>query len=136
MSKSKENSLPPVFKFSNLCNILQFYGRLHEWEWLLKSLSSKTSIIWCEHKRMFITWGQNNRTSKTINNNNLILRFMKDKYKLYSSFQIEFLEFYRLSPDLILSIGKDFSIVIDRSSYTGSFTRIRLINKRDLRYMN
>ena len=55
----KENSLPPIFKFSELWNILPFYGTLPKWMWLLWSLNSVSKNIWNENREMFLRWGNN-----------------------------------------------------------------------------
>ena len=54
MEKLNRRVLPPIFKFSDLWNILPFYGYLHKWKLLLEWLSKQTQLIWenCEHEFM------------------------------------------------------------------------------------
>ena len=56
-------TLPSIFKFSVLWNILPYYGCLHEWKDTLGSLWKRTSEIWDENKWEFMHWGRNLKKS-------------------------------------------------------------------------
>ena len=58
MENFTEDSLPQIFRFSTLCNILPYYGKLHQWVWMLNWISNKTKKIWRDNKEMFIECGK------------------------------------------------------------------------------
>ena len=58
MEQTNSESLPPIFKLSALCNILPYFGYLHEWKNLLESISTKTNQVWNENKAALMHWGQ------------------------------------------------------------------------------
>ena len=62
--KIKKNSSHTILKFSNLWNILPFYGTLPKWMWLLCSLNSTSSKIWNDYSEMFFKWGKNYKSVK------------------------------------------------------------------------
>ena len=91
MEKASETQLPPIFKFSDLCNILPFYGWLSQWVWLLKQLNSKTAKIWGDNEGMFMKWGHNFRDQKYLNVSNFwdkAKEYFKYKYMFYKHFYI------------------------------------------------
>ena len=56
-SKSK-SKLPPVFKMSVLCNILPYYGYLHQWKRLLTEINSSTHDIWKNNEESLLYIGR------------------------------------------------------------------------------
>ena len=86
--------LPPIFKMSVLCNVLPYYGQLHEWKELLENISEETKTIWEKNSKALIYWGREFR--KRINIAELkkeeICRSYLELYSLSFKFQ-------RLSPN-------------------------------------
>ena len=58
MEQTSRKSLPPIFKLSALCNILPYFGYLHEWKNLLESISTGTNQVWNENWAALIHWGK------------------------------------------------------------------------------
>ena len=58
MEQTNTESLPPIFKLSSLCNILPYFGYLHEWKNLLESISTKTNKVWNEKWTALMHWGK------------------------------------------------------------------------------
>ena len=58
MEQTNSESLPPIFKLSALCNILPYFGYLHEWKNLLESISMGTNQVWNENRAAFMYWGK------------------------------------------------------------------------------
>ena len=85
-----ENSLPLIFKFSNLWNILPFYGTLPKWMWLLCSLNSATKKIWNNNREMFFKWGKNYKIRKMISfSDNQFSKDIVQRLMYYSPFSFE-----------------------------------------------
>ena len=84
-SKSKnKRKLPPVFKMSVLCNILPYYGYLHEWKRLLTEINSATHDIWMNNEESMLYIGRDIKEEKDITNKDIrkIKRRWIDLYKL------------------------------------------------------
>ena len=62
--------LPEVFKFSNLWNILIYYGFLHEWKILLTRVNKNSSTVWNNNENLFINVGKDNKKRLEINKEN------------------------------------------------------------------
>ena len=58
MVQTNIESLPPIFKLSALCNILPYFGYLHEWKNLLESISTGTNQVWNENRVALMHWGK------------------------------------------------------------------------------
>ena len=58
MEQTNSKSLPPIFKLSALCNILPYFGYLHEWKNLLESISTGTNQVWNENRAALMHWGK------------------------------------------------------------------------------
>ena len=58
MEQTNSESLPPIFKLSALCNILPYFGYLHEWKNLLESISKGTNQIWNKNRAALMYWGK------------------------------------------------------------------------------
>ena len=58
MEQNNSKSLPPIFKLSALCNILPYFGYLHEWKNLLESISMGTNQVWNENRAALMHWGK------------------------------------------------------------------------------
>ena len=58
MEQTNSKSLPPIFKLSALCNILAYFGYLHEWKNLLESISMRTNQVWNENRAALMHWGK------------------------------------------------------------------------------
>ena len=58
MEQTNSKSLPPIFKLSALCNILPYFGYLHEWKNLLESISKGTNQVWNENRAALMHWGK------------------------------------------------------------------------------
>ena len=58
MEKTKEYSLPAIFKLSVLSNLLPYFGFLHEWKIILKSMNKKTKQIWDKNIEAFMYLGR------------------------------------------------------------------------------
>ena len=58
MEQTNSEFLPPIFKLSALCNILPYFGYLHEWKNLLESVSKGTNQVWNENSAALMHWGQ------------------------------------------------------------------------------
>ena len=58
MEQTNSESLPPIFKLSALCNILPYFGYLHEWKNLLESISTWTNQVWNENREALMHWGK------------------------------------------------------------------------------
>ena len=58
MEQTNSESLPSIFKLSSLCNILPYFGYLHEWKNLLESISTKTNHFWNENRAALMHWGK------------------------------------------------------------------------------
>ena len=58
MEQTNSELLPPIFKLSSLCNILPYFGYLHEWKNLLESISTGTNHIWNENRAALMYWGE------------------------------------------------------------------------------
>ena len=61
MEQTNSKSLPPIFKLSALCNILPYFGYLHEWKNLLESISMGTNQVWNENRVALMHWGKDYR---------------------------------------------------------------------------
>ena len=59
--------LPPIFKFSVICNILPFLGHLHEWKRLLESINKKSKQLWIENKQALINCGKKYKSIQEFN---------------------------------------------------------------------
>ena len=57
MENYLDKQLPPIFKFSSLCNILPYYGLLYEWKRLLESICKKTKLMWSKNKQALVNLG-------------------------------------------------------------------------------
>ena len=82
-SKSKRK-LPPVFKMSVLCNILPYYGYLHEWKRLLTEINSATHDIWKDNEESMMYIGRDIKEEKDITDKDIrkIKRRWIDLYSL------------------------------------------------------
>ena len=82
-SKSKRK-LPPVFKMSVLCNILPYYGYLHQWKRLLTEINRATHDIWMNNEESMMYIGRDIKEEKDITNKDIreIKRRWIDLYKL------------------------------------------------------
>ena len=58
MEQTNSEFLPPIFKLSALCNILPYFGYLHEWKNLLESVSKGTNQVWNENRAALMHWGK------------------------------------------------------------------------------
>ena len=58
MEQTNSKSLPQIFKLSALCNILPYFGYLHEWKNLLESISTETNQVWNENRAALMHWGK------------------------------------------------------------------------------
>ena len=58
MEQTNSESLPSIFKLSSLCNILPYFGYLHEWKNLLESISMGTNQVWNENRVALMHWGK------------------------------------------------------------------------------
>ena len=67
MEKLESESLPKIFRFSVLCNILPYYGYIDEWVKILKGLSTQTKIIWENNSEAFLYWGKEIKRELVIN---------------------------------------------------------------------
>ena len=61
MKAIKVKQLPPIFKFSSLCNILPYFGYLHEWKVTLELLWKDTALIWSNNKDALFNLGSNDQ---------------------------------------------------------------------------
>ena len=58
MEQINSEFLPPIFKLSALCNILPYFGYLHEWKNLLESISTGANQVWNENREALMHWGK------------------------------------------------------------------------------
>ena len=58
MEQTNSEFLPPIFKLSALCNILPYFGYLHEWKNLLESINTGTNQVWNENRAALMHWGK------------------------------------------------------------------------------
>ena len=58
MEQTFSEFLPPIFKLSALCNILPYFGYLHEWKNLLESICMGTNQVWNENRAALMHWGK------------------------------------------------------------------------------
>ena len=58
MESISTKKLPPIFKLSLLSKILPYFGYLHDWKWILESISKKTNDIWDQNKEELKYWGR------------------------------------------------------------------------------
>ena len=58
METESRDWLPPIFKISELCNILPYYGHLHKWRILLEGISKNTKEIWNQNEEILIYLGR------------------------------------------------------------------------------
>ena len=58
MEQTNSGFLTPIFKLSALCNILPYFGYLHEWKSLLESISIGTNQVWNENRAALMYWGK------------------------------------------------------------------------------
>lgn len=58
MSKKRNKSIP-IFKFGILCEILPFYGVMHEWNTLCSNLSTQSLKVWEDYQQEFMVLGRN-----------------------------------------------------------------------------
>ena len=58
MEQTNNKTLPPIFKLSALCNILPYFGYVHEWKNLLESISMGTNQVWNENRAALMHWGK------------------------------------------------------------------------------
>ena len=72
MEQTNSEFLPPIFKLSALCNILPYFGYLHEWKYLLESISMGTNQVWNENREALMHWGKDYKQETW---------FIYDKYK-------------------------------------------------------
>ena len=61
MEKTKEYSLPAIFKLSVLSNLLPYFGFLHEWKIILESMNKKTKKIWEKNIEAFLYLGRDHK---------------------------------------------------------------------------
>ena len=99
MEKVSKTSLPAIFKFSDLWNILPFYGCLHQWVWLLKQLNSETAKIWEQNEEMFMKWGHDFRDHKYLNVSNFW-----DKAKEYLNLKYAFFKHFYINDESLSNI--------------------------------
>ena len=111
--------LPPIFKFSDLWNILPFYGYLHKWKLLLEWLSKETQLIWenCEHE--FMSKGKEFKSELWVNGENINMnKRWLDWFKLSSDLFGDWLTFrYSEWKSTILNlfkmINEDEAIILE-----------------------
>ena len=84
MENKSKRKLPPVFKMSVLCNILPYYGYLHEWKRLLTKINSATHDIWKNNEESMMYIGRDIKKIKDITDKDIreIKRRWIDLYKL------------------------------------------------------
>ena len=51
-----------MFKFSVICNILPYYGKLVKWELLMTAISKDTRDLWRNNYDAFLNWGERYRS--------------------------------------------------------------------------
>ena len=78
MEKYSENKQQQIFKFSNISNILMYYGFLDEWKRLMKRLSSQTRDIWNNNEDAFLNFGYSRRRFLYVDNK------IRDNFKEFS----------------------------------------------------
>ena len=92
MENLSKSNLPPIFKLSNIVNILPYYGTLPQWMCLLKSLNRKSNELWGYNQESFITLGFRYRSEKALNLetfSNKPKEFLTKKYKFYKHFYLK-----------------------------------------------
>ena len=130
MEKQSGKSLPQIFKFSNLWNILPFYGSLIKWKALLSCLNSKTNKIWNKYEYAFLKWGQNCRDEKNIKSNNpgyLDIEDISNLHMFYKCFYVPKKSLERIYKDVRLS--KDMMLLIDKSEKEDFDYKINIVNR-------
>ena len=64
--ENNSTSLPPIFKFSMIWNILPYFGYLHTWKKTLESLCMGSRQVWRENYRAFIKLGSKFKDETTL----------------------------------------------------------------------
>ena len=103
-----------------LCNILPYFGYLHQWKKTLESICKRTSQIWEENKREFVHCGRN-----------LKKRLKYEYYEWFSMSQQNNIELYALYSCLYQMDHqtKEVELCNDDQIITNSW--IRLLQKLD-----
>ena len=70
MEKKNITMLHSILRFSVLCNILPYYGFIHEWKILLELINKKGCQIWSKNREAFINLGRKFRHKKVYKNKN------------------------------------------------------------------
>ena len=112
----KKNSLPPIFKFSELWNILPFYGTLSKWMWLLCSLNSASNKIWNDNKEMFLRWGKDYKSMRRIlfkNASSADFEYLKHRFVYYDFFFENATDLYHIIADNILDSESNIVFLFD-----------------------
>ena len=120
MDKEKPFSLPPIFKFSAVVNVLPYYGNFHHWMWLMKRLSSETMKIWNNNEEAFWNWGREYKEVMIFSKDDLddewnILKDLRRKYFQYFNIPIKTL--LKRKNDIIHLIQSKLLVYIE-ASYT------------------
>ena len=110
--------LPPIFRFSTLCNILPFFGTLEKWSWLLSCLSSKTKSVWEDNEQMFLYCGQNFKREIIFDlaeDFDRAREWFNSKYIFYKHFLISQSDLYNLKKLNIPEYGQDKVLIVEKS---------------------
>ena len=123
MENKKESAIPPIFKFSWLCNIFPYYGSLPKWMLIMKRLNSETSRIWNENKDAFIIVGKDFRNDQTIYVLDKAIKSngFDEKIKFYNRFKFykPYLHLFKNSILFLIQIGNKIILEAERTSISG-----------------
>ena len=145
MEKAESEKIPSIFKFSNLCNILPYFGYLHEWKFILELMCIKTRQIWSENKEAFIQWGKKYKKMKIYidgswnipkKNAELFIFYTELLYPsimgLLSLEERNLLKFNNVLIPLYNQLDKSKAILIDKTWYFNQTIAILTLNEVEM----
>ena len=122
MEKYSENKQQQIFKFSNISNILMYYGFLDEWKRLMKRLSSQTREIWNNNEDAFLNFGYSKRRELFVDNK------IRDNFKefsenhmLFNYILIDKDQVIDLINEILCQIQDNQMVIFYQSSFTSWF---------------
>ena len=143
MENKEPESLGQFFKFSILCNILPYYGYLHEWKEVLQLICKKTSTIWNENWEAFMYLGRRYKYDVKIFQNNswhipknaelfILAQSWMDSPFMFSQCLDDgyLLKFNEIIFPLLNQLNENKVILIDKTWFY--FQTIRIIRKDEI----
>ena len=132
---NKENSLPLIFNFSNLWNILPFYGTLPKWMWLLCSLNSATSKIWNDNREMFFKWGKDYKSWKSIYIKDYLSAdcdYINHRYMYFDYFGISISNLRSIMNQKIFESKSNIVCILDKGKTKSTLTHMVMVDENNI----